>query len=406
MKNLNQFISLFVGTAAAALLSTAQAQNLIVNSNFSTGDLTGWTVAETGGGGNPHDFGVTAGNDNGAKVANVGDTYGAYFNPAGGTLDLAQNVNLPAAGTYVITCAVQPVFNDDDILTIYLGGGAVFTTNFQFAQPYTPISVSVTAPAGPQVLDFQFTPGSGPMFFDDAGLVGTAVAPTPTPCSVLGSASAGAVIGLDGTRINNFLALVDGNEFVSSGGSLENLPSSRIHGNVVESRTRQYSGRGRLDGTLTVDPAQLATVNTDALNAAATIAATTPDQTFGNIRRPTVITGNGGLNVIAINGSIRDTLVLSGTSNDVFFVNVSGTIDLRDRSALTVSGGVTAASVLYNLTGAGTVELHVRDNVNGTILAPNYNVNIEGQFNGAIIAGGRNREINLLATRVTQPDCH
>jgi hypothetical protein len=388
-----------------AVAQTAPAQNLIVNSNFSTGDLSGWTVAETGGGGSPADYGVTAGNDDGHKVPNTGDIYGAYFNPAGGTIDLSQTVNLPAAGIYTVTCSVQPVFNDQDTLTIYLAGAPVFTTNFEFGMPYVPISVSVTASAGPQVIDFQFSPGSGPIFFDDAGLVGTAVAPTPTPCSVLNSANAGAVIGLDGTRIENFLALIDGDEYVSKNGSIENVPPSRIHGNVFEYKTRQYSGRGRLDGTVTVNATLLDTVNTDALNAAADIAAQTPTQVFGAIRRPTLITGNGGLNIIDINGSITASVVLSGTSNDVFFINVSGTIDLRDRATLAVADGVTAGAVLYNLTGHGEVEIHVRDVVNGTILAPNYDLNLDGEFNGAIIGGGRNREINLFGARVNQPDC-
>jgi hypothetical protein len=404
VKNIKLF-HLLVGTAAVAVTQTAPAQNLIVNSNFATGDLSGWTVAETGGGGSPADYGVTAGNDDGAKVPNAGDTYGAYFNPAGGTMDLAQPVNLPAAGTYTISCSVQPVYNDQDTLTIYLAGAPVFTTNFQFGMPYTPISVPVSAQAGPQVIDFQFTPGSGPIFFDDAGLVGEAVAPVPTPCSVLGSAATAAVIGLDGTRIQNVFALVDGDEYVSKGGSLDNPPPSRIHGNVVEYKNRQYAGRGRLDGTLTVDATQVDTVNADALNAAATIAALTPTQTFAAIRRPTVITGNGGLNVIDIDGNITASVLLSGSSNDVFFINVSGTIDLRDHAALAVTGGVTAGAVLYNLTGHGTVEIHVLDGINGTLLAPDYNLHLDGEFNGAVIGGGRDREINLLVARVNQPAC-
>ena len=92
-----------------------------------------------------------------------------------------------------------------------------------------------------------------------------------------------------------------------------------------------------------MNAALLDTVNADALEAAATIAAMTPTQVFGTIRRPTLISGNGGVNVIDINGNITESLVLSGSAKDVFFINVSGTIDLRDRATLAVADGVPRA---------------------------------------------------------------
>ena len=405
MEKLRLFCRILLTSAAVAVIQPAHAQNLVVNSNFATGDFTGWMVAETGSGGSPHDYGVTSATDGGSKVPNPGDTYGAYFNPAGGVMSLTQTVDIPAAGTYLISCAVEPVVDDQDTLTISLGGAAVFTTNFEFGSAFTQISVSASAAAGSQVLEFQFTPGSGPMFFDDAGLVAEAVAPTPTPCSVLGSAAAGAVVGLNGTRIQNVFANISGDVCVSQGGWLDNVPPSTITGSVFEFKNGQYSGRGRLEGKLTVNAALLNTVNEDALNAAATVAAMTPTQVFKTIRRPTVITGNGGVNVIDINGNITDSVVLSGNAHDVFFINVSGTIDLRDRATLAVAGGVTAGAVLYNLTGTGAVEIHVRNVVNGTILAPNYSLELDGDFNGAVIGGGRNKAINLFEARVTQAAC-
>ncbi len=381
-----------------------QAQNLIVNSNFVTGDFTGWNVAETGSGGDPADYGVTAGNDGGYRVPNSGDTYGAYFNPSGGTLDLSQTVDIPAAGTYIVNCSVQPVINDQDTLTIYLGGAAVFSTNFGTGEPYTQISATVSAQAGPQVIDFQFTPGGGPMFFDDAGLVAAVAA--PSRCSVLGSASAGAVIGLNGTKIQNSLVTINGDEYVSAGGSLVNMAPSTINGNVFEFNSGQYSGPGKLHGAVFVDATLLGSVNTDALNAAATVEALTPTQTLGAINSPTLVVGNGGVNVINIYGNITDSLMLSGTASDVFFVNVSGTIDLVGNSVLAVTGGVTAGAVLYNLTGSGAVQTHVGNVVNGTILAPNHNFNLDGEFNGAVIGGGKNNTISLLSgARVNQQAC-
>jgi choice-of-anchor A domain-containing protein len=156
---------------------------------------------------------------------------------------------------------------------------------------------------------------------------------------------------------------------------------------------------------LTVDATLLNTINTDAQNAATTIAGMTPTQVFKTIRRSTKITGNGGVNVIDIDGNILDTLTLSGSSNDVFFVNVSGTINLGGRETLAVAGGVTPGAVIYNLVGSGAVEIHVREVVQGTILAPDYRLDLEGEFNGAIIGGGKNRGINLFEAWVTQPGC-
>ena len=179
MTKLGVYLCVLLAGSAVVISQATQAQNLIVNSNFVTGDFTGWNVAETGSGGDPADYGVTAGNDGGYRVPNSGDTYGAYFNPSGGTLDLSQTVDIPAAGTYIVNCSVQPVINDQDTLTIYLGGAAVFSTNFEYGEPYTQISATVSAQAGPQVIDFQFTPGGGPMFFDDAGLVAAVAAPRP-----------------------------------------------------------------------------------------------------------------------------------------------------------------------------------------------------------------------------------
>jgi hypothetical protein len=411
MTNLRVIYGLVLAGAIGVVTQPMQAQNFLVNSNFATGDFTGWSVAESGVGGSPEDFGVTPGPDGGVKVPNTGDVYGAFFNPSGGTMDLSQTVNLPAAGTYIISCNVRPVINDADTVTIFLGGVSEFTTNFEVGAGYTPISVTVSAEAGSQVVDFQFTPGSGPIFFDDASLVsvggGTPPPPPPTtPCSVLGTADAGAVIGLDGTQILNFRTDISGDVYVSRGGVLDNLRPGLIDGNVFEYGKYEYFGRGSLTGGVTIDATLLDTVNADAMSASSNIAAMTPTQEFGAIRRPTTITGNGGVNVISIDGNITRSLTLGGGSNDVFFVNVSGTIELDDHATLAVSGGVPAGAVIYNLTkGFGTVAIGDRVVVNGTILAPGYNLGLEGKFNGAVIGGGRHRVIELFNAQVNQPVC-
>ena len=79
MAKLRLFHGLVIAGTAVVMAQSANAQNFLVNSNFATGDFTGWTVAESGSGGSPHDYGVTSGGDGGSTVHNAGDTYGAFF---------------------------------------------------------------------------------------------------------------------------------------------------------------------------------------------------------------------------------------------------------------------------------------------------------------------------------------
>jgi hypothetical protein len=115
-------------------------------------------------------------------------------------------------------------------------------------------------------------------------------------------------------------------------------------------------------------------------------------QTFTNINNTTTITGNGGLNVIDVANISNAPLTLSGNANDIFVFNVTGAINTNQ--AMTLSGGVTAAHVLFNLTGtSGNVFQTSGGDVSyGTYLATNG-----GQFQfsnlnltGALINTGGN----------------
>ena len=82
---------------------------------------------------------------------------------------------------------------------------------------------------------------------------------------------------------------------------------------------------------------------------------------------------------------------LSGGPDDVFIVNVTGTLTLGGSTKLGVAGGVTGNHVLYNFTGkAGlTITTHVDNVVVGTLLAPTYSFSLDGAFVGEIIGGGK-----------------
>jgi hypothetical protein len=218
----------------------------------------------------------------------------------------------------------------------------------------------------------------------------------------LGTAANYGVLGLANTKILNSNVTITGNEGVSQGGKLTNMAPSTIAGNVDEYASGQYSGPGHLGGTVNTNPTLLAQVDADALAASAQAAALPPTQTLGTVASPTTVTGNGGLNVIAVNGDIKSSLILSGNSSDVFIVNVTGSVALSGSTSLGLAGGVTADHVLYNFIGpSGTIATHVGNVLNGTLLGPTYSFNLDGAFNGEIIGGGPS--ITLLSqARVTE----
>jgi hypothetical protein len=217
----------------------------------------------------------------------------------------------------------------------------------------------------------------------------------PAAPVTLGHAAQFAVLGLVHTQINDGSSTVNGNEGVSRGGALRTSVRSTITGNVDEFARGEFSGRGHVGGKLLIDRALLTAADADALSAAAQAAALKPTQTLHTVRRATTVVGNGGLNVIDINGDIRASLTLSGGANDVFVVNVTGSLSLSGRAALALTGGVTADHVLYNFTGhRGHVTTGARDAISGTVLAPHYSFDIGGTVNGELIGGGGH--INLL----------
>src|ERR1051325_671721 len=126
----------------------------------------------------------------------------------------------------------------------------------------------------------------------------------------LGAAGTYAVLGLESTQINNSLVTINGDEGVSQGGKLVNMAPSTIKGDVHEFAAGQYSGPGKPTGQIIVDPAGLTQADSDARAASAAAAALAPTKTFANIGSDTTVTGNGGLNVIQVNGNITKSLIL------------------------------------------------------------------------------------------------
>jgi hypothetical protein len=111
------------------------------------------------------------------------------------------------------------------------------------------------------------------------------------------------------------------------------------------------------------------TALTDAQNVSNFASSLSPTQTFTTINNIMTIASTGNLNVIDV-GSIQNaTLTLSGGANDYFVFNVSGSINTNQ--PMTLSGGVSASHILFNLTGtSGNILQTSGGNVlDGTFLA-------------------------------------
>src|SRR5262249_50700606 len=135
-----------------------------------------------------------------------------------------------------------------------------------------------------------------------------------------------AVLGMPNAQLTNSSATVAGDVGISQGGKFKNAGPAAIAGTVYEATAGQYSGPGRPTGGLVTAAARLSRADADALDASARAAALAPTRTLDKVNKPTVVTGNGGLNVVFVGGDVKASLTLSGTAADVFVVNVAGTV--------------------------------------------------------------------------------
>ena len=272
-----------------------------------------------------------------------------------------------------------------------LGLSSSFISGGDSLAPGQNISVHITSPTNAA----DATNGALATSFNNAGTAAAGVIS-------LGTANNYSVLGLKNTAITNSLVVITGNEGVSQGGSLSNMGPSAVTGNVYEYASGQYSGPGTLGGSIIANSTLLTQNDTDALHASSTAEGLTATQTFTGISCSTTVTGNGGLNVIDINGSINlnnASLTLTGTSSDVFIVNVSGSASFVGTGGLMLGGGVTPNHVLYNFTSSsGTIVSHVGNAFYGTLLAPTYSFNLDGSFIGEIIGGGSSIQLLSNAT--------
>jgi hypothetical protein len=164
----------------------------------------------------------------------------------------------------------------------------------------------------------------------------------------------------------------------------------------------QFSGGAHLNGTLYYDPSASVQISggssfsskmsesfTAIDNAAAALATyakgLTPTQTFSQIQNTTIITGNGGQNVISVTGNFHlsggNSLTISGGPNDTFYINVYQGLQL-DGGANIVLRGVAPSQVLFNF--MGTQQLQTSGNANTAGIYLGTNPNQQVQINGGV----------------------
>ncbi len=199
-----------------------------------------------------------------------------------------------------------------------------------------------------------------------------------------------------------------------------NLTSAYVNGSV-------WNGSGNITGTHitsanwssggpNVDASFLLNATNAAVSAsgAATSMTTSPGQpaagssiALGGGATQTLNASPGALTVVNLQDliltGVGTALTLNGLASQNFVVNVSRYMTLSSSAQIKLSGGLTSANVLFNLTNAYgyDVTLSGGSGVNGIILAPNRNVKLTGVsvVNGEVIAkgvslSGRSKVIN------------
>jgi len=230
------------------------------------------------------------------------------------------------------------------------------------------------------------------------------------PCltSQLGSAAGLSVLGLQGANVQLGGQLtLKGSVGIGAGGKIGVTSGDNFPGTLFADPTAAVtiaSGSGFAGGVTTES---MSAIQSAALAEAASVGSLTATQTLSQITTATTITGNGGQNVIMVNGSVNlpsgKNLTISGGANDTFVFNITGGFTLNNANI--VLNGVAANQVLFYFPGSGSAIQTNNASLAGIFLAPNRNISIMGgTHTGEFISGGTisiascgsNTTVNLL----------
>jgi cytoskeletal protein CcmA (bactofilin family) len=191
---------------------------------------------------------------------------------------------------------------------------------------------------------------------------------------------------------------ITGNVGAAGTGNVTIQDSTSINGDLYQHTGGKFTTKGgaKLKGS------RFQNASTDALlNQAAIDAQNASDEAFGLAVTPAyasltnvnlsgsqnmTITGSGKvvlkLQNFTLTGS--STFTLTGTAGTAFIINVSNQFSLALSSKIVLGTGISAANVLFNIRGTGSVTLSGSSTLNGILLATKRSVTIQ---NSATVRG-------------------
>jgi Carbohydrate binding domain len=159
----------------------ANAANLVVNPGFESGDLTAWTIsgAHSDSAGEGIYYGVDT-------IDAHSGTYGAYFGPPEGVIDLSQNVATIPGATYTFSFWLAhsgpTPFPYTNSFAVSFAGNTLFTASNVSAGGYQQYSYTAVAQSASTNVSFMFRDDTSYFSLDDISVSSSAV---PEPASLL-----------------------------------------------------------------------------------------------------------------------------------------------------------------------------------------------------------------------------
>jgi len=328
----------------------------------------------------------------------VGVTEGQTFNTVQITFS-PSTISCPQPQPLKVTCSA---INTGTVGVPFNSGPETVTGG---TPPYT-FSVGGTLPVGltlnPSNGAVSGTPTATGTFTinvtDSKGVVGTGCKITINPSclvSQLGSAGGFSILGLQGANIqlSSGPLKVNGNVGIGVNGLMHLSGGATLQSRLFAdpSAQVQIDGGSGFAGGVVFQP--MTAIQNAALAEATSVGSLHPTQTFSQITNATTIIGNGGRNVIQVNGQVHlsggQNLTISGGANDTFIFNIANGFQL-DGGANIVLNGVSPNQVLFYFPGSGDqIQTSGNADTEGIFLAPSRTIQINGGVHSSeFISGG------------------
>ena len=226
-----------------------------------------------------------------------------------------------------------------------------------------------------------------------------------------GSGSTVSMTNGTGITVNSGASASQANLGITSGSKLNQSGTVVVQGTYYKFSTNADSTTSGFTAVRGVNTTSTGTITTAAMQASAAssnLAGLTPNQTLGTISTSTTISatvpGRNVINVTGITLGNGTTLTLSGSATQSFVINVTGTSNVTfDNISLT--GGLTAANLIFNVLHGDTVTDNSPGRVNGIIMDIGGSVSLTSNdtLNGEIISGNNislsnNSDVEVVQT--------